>query len=89
MVTPPIASGSLEDKSVTRFVKFWTNFAKNGNPNPTSKEPWINVNWKPCEKDKFHFIDIGEDLTEGVNPDYERMQFWDDITKIDSSIKRF
>lgn len=65
---------SIEMKSVRRMVKLWTNFAKTGDPNPI-----VNVMWKPATKDELNFLDIGEELKSGVNPDEDRMKFWDDV----------
>ncbi|KAK5647710.1 hypothetical protein RI129_002602 [Pyrocoelia pectoralis] len=76
MVTKKIIANSIEDISVRRFAKLWTTFAKTGNPNPTNKDNFINVHWKPVQPELFHFLDIGDNLTLGVNPEEERMSFW-------------
>ncbi|KAF2892582.1 hypothetical protein ILUMI_13585 [Ignelater luminosus] len=78
-LTPPVRPGSIEDEALRRFVKLWTNFARNGDPNPIKKDSLINVTWKPAEKDQLHFLDIGENLTVGANPEAGRMAFWDEI----------
>ncbi|KAK4876002.1 hypothetical protein RN001_012424 [Aquatica leii] len=77
--TPKILPGSPEDNGVQVFSKYWTTFAKTGNPNPTEKHPLINVIWKPVEKDIVNYVDIGENVTVGVNPEPSRMQLWQDI----------
>jgi carboxylesterase type B len=79
-LTPELQSGSLEELSVNRFVKYWTNFAKFGNPNPKDKSD--APEWKPVKPDEINFIDIGENITAGTNPESERMQFWRDIFSI-------
>lgn len=86
--TPEVTPGSLEDISITRFVKLWTNFAKTGNPNPEDKDPLIKVIWKPVTKEECHFLDIGAELTVGTTPEKERIKFWDEILKMDKSIKQ-
>ncbi|CAH1365806.1 unnamed protein product [Tenebrio molitor] len=79
-ITPEIQGGSLEELSINRFVKYWTNFAKFGNPNlqDKSKAP----EWKPVTRNEINFIDIGENITADVDPEPERMQFWRDICSI-------
>lgn len=71
----------MEQITVHRMTKLWTNFAKNGNPNSTTRDPVIDVVWKPVEKDTFNYLDIGENLAPLVDPEKERMTFWDSIFK--------
>ncbi|KAJ3638223.1 hypothetical protein MTP99_001625 [Tenebrio molitor] len=82
LLTPDIEPGSEEDLAIKRFVKLWTNFAKFGDPNPKVKDPVIDVKWKPVTKNEVNFLDIGKDLTTGINPEPERMNFWEDILKV-------
>lgn len=81
MLTPDLEPGSLEQVTVHRMTKLWTNFARNGNPNSTTRDPVINVVWKPVEIDAFNYLDIGEKLEALVDPEKERMAFWDSIFK--------
>ncbi|XP_063921165.1 juvenile hormone esterase-like [Zophobas morio] len=76
-VSPPLNPGSVEELSVKRFVTYWTNFAKYGNPN--SKELSGNPEWKPVKPSEINFVDIGEKLTANVNPEFDRMEFWKNI----------
>ncbi|XP_022903148.2 esterase FE4-like [Onthophagus taurus] len=77
---PPVEANSYEDKTIQRMVKLWTNFAKNGNPNNLEGENrFIDIEWKPIEKNKLHFLNIGDDLTVGINPDKEGAEFWEEI----------
>ncbi|KAK5647707.1 hypothetical protein RI129_002599 [Pyrocoelia pectoralis] len=78
--TTPLAPFSIELKTVRRVIKLWANFARTGNPNPSELNSLINVLWKPVAKDQFHFLDIGENLTVGVNPDEDRVEFWDELS---------
>ncbi|KAK5645314.1 hypothetical protein RI129_006614 [Pyrocoelia pectoralis] len=80
--TPKICPGSIEENGIKTFVKLWTSFAKTGDPNPASQDPLINVIWKAVKQDEMNFLDIGENLTVGVNPERTRMRFWDEIEKI-------
>ncbi|KAF5273124.1 hypothetical protein FQA39_LY07614 [Lamprigera yunnana] len=78
-LTPTIIPGSVEDDGIRRCVTMWTNFAKYGNPNPPQFDPLINVIWKPVKNGVLNYLEIGENLTTGVNPDEKRMKFWNDI----------
>ncbi|XP_018575302.1 juvenile hormone esterase-like [Anoplophora glabripennis] len=79
-IIPPFEPGSIEDISVRRFVKLWTNFAKYGNPTPDENE--LGIIWKPVETGQLNFIDIGNELTSEVNPESERMQLWKEIYQL-------
>ncbi|KAF5273125.1 hypothetical protein FQA39_LY07615 [Lamprigera yunnana] len=81
-LTPTIIPGSVEDDGMRRCVTLWTNFAKYGNPNPPQFDPLINVIWKPVKNGVLNYLEIGENLTTGVNPDEKRMKLWDDIYSI-------
>lgn len=61
------------------MTRLWTNFAKTGNPNSKENDGLLNVEWKPVTKSEMHFLDFDNELRVGVNPDGERMAFWDDI----------
>jgi carboxylesterase type B len=77
---PEVQPGSLEEISVNRFVKYWTTFAKSGNPN--LKDRSDGPEWKPVKRYEINFLDIGKNVTAGVDPESERMQFWRDIFSI-------
>lgn len=76
--TPKIEQGSIEEISMRRFVNLWTSFAKYGNPT-NELNNLIKVKWLPVEKNEMNYLEIGKELTVGINPDKERMEFWDDI----------
>lgn len=64
-----------------RTCELWTNFAKYGNPTPTSSSfpSWnpvtkIGPNGKDFNLD-YYEID-NDQCVSGVNPDSKRMQFW-------------
>ncbi|KAF5273123.1 hypothetical protein FQA39_LY07613 [Lamprigera yunnana] len=78
-LTPVIIPGSVEEDGIRRCVALWTNFAKCGNPNPQQPDALINVHWKSVENGVLNYLEIGENLTTGVNPDQTRMKFWNDI----------
>ncbi|KAK9886892.1 hypothetical protein WA026_019149 [Henosepilachna vigintioctopunctata] len=60
-----------------KFIKLWTNFAKYGNP--IQSEEFINVKWKTVEKERMNFLDIADNMTVGIDPEKERMAFWDQL----------
>ncbi|KAF2898713.1 hypothetical protein ILUMI_07458 [Ignelater luminosus] len=78
-VLTPKHLSPVEKEGIKRFTKLWTNFAKSGDPNPIEKNDLINITWNPAWKDELNYLDIGENLTVGVNPDARRMKFWNEI----------
>ncbi|KAF5299075.1 hypothetical protein FQR65_LT09433 [Abscondita terminalis] len=76
---PIIKSKTVEEKTMRRFVNMWTNFATSGNPNYPKIETFSKIEWKPIERDDLHYIEIGENLTFGINPDQDRMKFWNEV----------
>lgn len=58
------------------MTKLWTNFAKYGEPK------FDDVVWKPIDSKSFYYLDLGNDVKIGTNPNKERMEFWDDIFKM-------
>lgn len=82
-LTAKVEKGSIEDLSIRRLSKLWTNFAKTGDPN--SKDTLLNVEWKPAIISEINFLDFDETLTIGIDPDGDRMSFWHDIYKKYSS----
>lgn len=62
------------------MTKLWTNFAKYGSPTE-KKDPLINIEWNPVEEGKLHYLEIDNELSTGVNPDFDRIAFWDNLCK--------
>lgn len=77
--TPNITEGSIEDISIDRMVKLWTNFATYGSPTPDRKDSLLNVVWPVATKDILNYVEIGNKLSIGQNPDQKRIKFWDKI----------
>lgn len=77
--TPEVKNGSKEDITIRRISKLWTNFAKTGDPNSKNKNELLSVHWKAATKAELNFLDIDETLTASINPDGDRMTFWDNI----------
>ncbi|XP_013185429.1 juvenile hormone esterase isoform X2 [Amyelois transitella] len=61
-----------------RMLRLWTNFAKSGNPTPDENQ-YITVEWLPVNKDHLYYLNLGEELSLGTNPDKEKMEFWDEL----------
>lgn len=70
--------GSVEYNNIKVMVKLWTNFAKYGNPTPQS-DSVINDFWKPITKHEMNYFEIGNNVSSGINPDFERYRFWEYI----------
>lgn len=71
--------GSAEEVIMKRLTKLWTNFAKYGDPNPKETNDLINIRWEPTGSNGLNYLNIDRELSVGVNPDAERMEFWDKI----------
>nr|UVK78555.1 carboxylesterase [Anoplophora glabripennis] len=87
ILTPPIQPGSIEEISLRRFVKLWTNFAKYGNPTPDANE--LGIIWKPVKQGHLNFIDIGTDLTTGVEPEPKTIPLWKEIYQLNPDTANF
>ncbi|CAH1163424.1 unnamed protein product [Phaedon cochleariae] len=78
--SPNITIGSEEDKSIQKFVKIWTNFARTGNPTPALDTSLDKCIWKPIEGDAIDKIfDINKTNTLTDNLEHERVKFWDNL----------
>lgn len=76
-LTPTITPGSLEDQSIEKMVKLWTNFAKYGNPTPKTADGCvIGVEWPLATNDSIRYLKIENTFDLGMNPDSDRMEFW-------------
>ncbi|RZC40939.1 esterase [Asbolus verrucosus] len=78
MISPEIEPDTIEEKSIKKFTKLWTNFARSGNPNGRKKEEFFEDFWQPVTTD-IHFLDIGRELKAGIDPESDRMKLWEDI----------
>lgn len=77
---PTIEKNTFEHLTVQRFVKFWTNFARTGNPTPNND---FAVTFAPVEKNKIPLVDIGKDLTFFEDlPERERVDLWKNIFQL-------
>ncbi|KAI4468814.1 carboxylesterase [Holotrichia oblita] len=70
---------SYEGKNVLRMIRWWTNFAKYGDPNPRELDNIIDVYWEPIRDNKMNYMEIDYQLKTGEDPDGDRMRFWDEI----------
>ncbi|CAB3234694.1 unnamed protein product [Arctia plantaginis] len=67
-------------RMINKVGKLWTNFAKYGNPTPTSDES-VEVEWKPFTLEKQEYMDIGATLKVDSEPEKEEIEFWERIFK--------
>lgn len=79
MLPGDLEAGSPEELTMKRLVKLWTNFAKTGNPNSKEKDELLDIEWEAVGKDGLNYLNIDTDLSVGINPDAERMEFWDKL----------
>ncbi|XP_012262883.2 esterase E4-like isoform X3 [Athalia rosae] len=73
--------GTPEKTVSDRIVRMWTDFAKTGNPTPETND-LINVKWLPVTQTAKHYLNIGEELSTGINPDEKVVQLSHRISKI-------
>lgn len=83
----PLLPGSIEEKAVKRYIRFWGNFLKYGNPTPDENE--FGLTWKPITKDNLYCLDVDEELSLKFNPEGERMKLWRTIYKLNENTKNF
>ncbi|KAJ8963468.1 hypothetical protein NQ318_018951 [Aromia moschata] len=83
---PCVVPGSLEELSVKRFVKLWTNFARYGDPTPDPSE--LGVTW-PQVGEKMNLLDIGEELSVEDDVEPERMALWKEIYQCNPETANF
>nr|WEQ60888.1 esterase [Phaedon brassicae] len=76
----PIAMGEDEEKTIRRFTKLLTNFARNGNPTPSGNN--LNITWQPADEKTVNFLDIDKDLEVKSNPESDRIELWRKIFKL-------
>ncbi|KAK5650359.1 hypothetical protein RI129_001388 [Pyrocoelia pectoralis] len=74
-------NATLEDLKVRhRMVKFWTNFAKFGNPTPFKDSSLDNVIWPTINtNDNFQYLDIGRTTNVSINPNWDSLTFWTNL----------
>lgn len=76
VLTSGIEKGSMEYKTIQRFVGMFTQFAKTGNPNIPEIEPTV---WEPVRKSDVSIkcLNIGENVYIIDMPDQESLDVWD------------
>ncbi|XP_058793059.1 juvenile hormone esterase-like isoform X2 [Phymastichus coffea] len=66
---------SRDRTTMERMTTMWTNFAKTGDPTPTTND-LIPVKWRSLQPNKKNYLEINDDLTCGQNPDSEMWNIW-------------
>lgn len=72
---PPLLPTNPAITTRRRMVRMWSNFAKSGNPTPTT-DAAVNQIWSPVQGSQ-EFMDIDTNLIPGTYPNPERMEMWD------------
>ncbi|XP_037302409.1 esterase B1 [Manduca sexta] len=63
-------------RMIDNVTTLFTNFAKYGNPTPDTS---LGVTWLPYKLNEQNYLDIGNQLTSKIEPDYEEIKFWNEI----------
>merc|ERR1711953_1208081 len=67
---------SEEERETARLmIKYWTNFAKYGNPSPVGN--FDVPTWYPVTPDRMRHLELKAELAVGENLLADRMHFWD------------
>lgn len=67
----------------TLLLLFWLNLyrflnefsLRSSNPTPEENH-YLTVTWLPVSKDNLYYLNLGNELSLGTNPDGEKMDFW-------------
>ncbi|XP_047365688.1 juvenile hormone esterase-like isoform X3 [Vespa velutina] len=82
LLLKPHSPGTKDYKIMEYFTQLWTDFARTGNPTPTTTE-LIPVLWEPLKKDanEYNYFNIDENLRmESIPIGAQRFE-WNTITK--------
>nr|CAI5851532.1 unnamed protein product [Callosobruchus analis] len=71
-----------EDKMVNKLTTLYTNFAKTGNPTPTTDPELDNVKWETFDLKGQKFLEIGNKLMMNEKMFDDRMKFWETLYPI-------
>lgn len=84
---PEITPGSVESKSIQTMVEMWTNFAKFENPTPKTSS--LKFRWTQAFKNVLYCLVIDKEMKMALNPEKDRMLFWDMIYHNDPRTKYY
>ncbi|KAG6440788.1 hypothetical protein O3G_MSEX001496 [Manduca sexta] len=70
--------GSKSHEMIENVTKIWTDFAKYGNPTPDDS---FGVEWKPYSLENQDYLEIGNEIVAGAEPDKEEVEFWENLYK--------
>lgn len=72
---------STESVVSRKMVQLWANFAKTGNPTPpVDYESILDFTWEPVtDINKINYLNIDANFTTGVQPEADRIAFWNEI----------
>ncbi|KAF4527500.1 hypothetical protein B566_EDAN015438 [Ephemera danica] len=79
---PSLLKASSQDfLMIARLSKMWTDFAKTGNPTPSTNSGF-GTQWKPVDKLKTRYLDIGVQLVmRDENMNEARVYFWRELVR--------
>ncbi|XP_044731316.1 juvenile hormone esterase-like [Chrysoperla carnea] len=86
-VAPLVTPNTPEAAGVHIMTTLWTNFAKTGNPNPTTSDPHINVEWKPFTPSDENYLEIDLKPQSKKSLFKERIQFWNNLKMVDAIVE--
>jgi len=77
-IYPDLIKGFSEDETSTskHMIKYWTNFAKYGNPSGSGKDEH-EPTWYPVGKNEKYYMDLNANPAMKEDLFYERVFFWD------------
>merc|ERR1719468_255376 len=75
-VVDPDNFSEAEEDTADRMVRYWTNFAKFGNPTPVTGDKDSGL-WYPVTPDQKNYLEIKAEPEMKKNLHSERMFFWD------------
>ncbi|XP_072946635.1 bile salt-activated lipase-like [Epargyreus clarus] len=61
---------------IDRITTLWTNFAKYGDPTPTTTD-LFPVRWLPVTRDSLNYLNLTNPLAVSTRPFHQRLTFWD------------
>ncbi|XP_050298539.1 juvenile hormone esterase-like [Anthonomus grandis grandis] len=82
-----IDPGSVEELSMRRVVKLWTNFAKYGNPTPNEKE--FGVKWKPVMARQLNVLNIDKEFQMEINPEQVKLDVWREVYRQSPNLNKY
>ncbi|XP_037944651.1 venom carboxylesterase-6-like [Teleopsis dalmanni] len=82
-LTPMFKETDVENDTIERLTRMWTEFAKKGDPNNHEDQFLKNLNWTPYTANQKEYLDIGTELVTKTGGIYQdRYKIWDELFPI-------